>query len=1304
MNIADREQSLGRIVTFYSFKGGTGRTMALANLAWILASSGQRVLTVDWDLESPGLHRYFHPFLTVDKDLRDSPGVIDMVREYAATVTRPSEDQEIQQAEIDRAADIQRFATSLEYEFPGQGAIDLVPAGRQTPAYSEVVSTFDWDVLYRRLGGAPLLEALRREMRRQYDWVLIDSRTGLSDTAGICTLQLPDVVVVCFTMSTQSIDGAVAVARSIRNQRREPIQVFPVPMRVEDGELGKLDRSRGYARQRLETFVRALGHDDVEKYWGSVEIPHKVFYAYEEILATFGDRARQEGSLLAAYERLAGVITGTPCELPPMPEASRQRWLAEFERRSPVTPIRLVISYAARDRMWAEWIEAQLADVGQPGTLRTVSASVEAIDEADRMLVLLSQDYLRSRDAARVWRRGLSRDQVGPGRFLVPVRVDGSPLPPSYDLRNVVDVTRPSAARARGALLDALDLPNIPAHGDGPGASPPRPRFPATPPRISNVPNRNPTFTGRDAILESLRGELSRSGTAAPVALSGLGGIGKTQIALEYAHRMAADYDIVWWITADQTPLIRTRLAELALRLGLPTGENTTQQMEVVLEELRQRTEDRWLIVFDNAGDKSELAEFLPQGTGHVIITSRNAAAWTQAGVNIEVGVFNRAESIELLSRKVPALSLADAEAVAEKLGDLPLVMETAAAYLATTAMPATAFLEQLVRNLPQVLDQQPPPGYPHTAAATWRLSLEGLRQHSRAAAKLLELCAFFAPEPIPISWLSSPRMINLLVDFDPALRDPLLHGSLTRDIGRYGLARVDPATNTIRVHNLVQSVVRNELDSEARRESRVHVLETLAANRPDADDRDSWSSYEDLRRHLEPAEALASQSDEVRQLVVDVVRYLRLRGDLTGSQELADRALDVWSTTFAADDTLVLRLRFELANTLRAQGQNREAFDVDQDVHTKFLRKPAFGEDHAYTLMAAGGMAGDLRGLGRYREARDLDEPTLTRWQRAFGDDHSRTLMAQHNLAITFRLVGDFAGAARLDEETLRRRSKVLGGEHLWTLHSANSWGRDLREMGDFARSRELLSDTMRSCAVKFGDDHTLTLQTAKSLAVTLRRLGELETSRTLTADTLQRYEKVRGGHHPDTVLCALELACVLSALGRHDEARSRAEDVITHSRTINGELHPVTLAAANDMAIFLMRAGDFDKARVLAEETADRFIEILGEYHPYTLTSHMNLGNLCHAIGELNRARQLDETSYEQLRAQLGEEHPTVLAAEANLAISQRDTRVGQDALTRLDNVAQAFRRVLGEEHPNTAAVRKGERINSDIEPPPT
>src|SRR5262249_55611764 len=193
----------GRVITFYSYKGGAGRTMALANVAWILASSGYRVLAVDWDLESPGLHRFFHPLLA-DPQLHTSDAVIDLIRESAAAVS------DFETASVQ--PDVRRYAVSLDWRFANSGELDLLPAGRQGPAYSGTVSTFDWPSFYDRLGGAAFLADLRKNMSEHYDYTLIDSRTGLSDSAGICTVLLPDTVVSCFTLSTQSIDGATAVA------------------------------------------------------------------------------------------------------------------------------------------------------------------------------------------------------------------------------------------------------------------------------------------------------------------------------------------------------------------------------------------------------------------------------------------------------------------------------------------------------------------------------------------------------------------------------------------------------------------------------------------------------------------------------------------------------------------------------------------------------------------------------------------------------------------------------------------------------------------------------------------------------------------------------------------------------------------------------------------------------------------------------------------------------------------------------------------------------------------------------------
>ena len=327
----------GTIITFYSYKGGTGRSMCVANTAWILASNGLRVLAVDWDLEAPGLHQYFHPFLP-DPELRTSSGIVDLIWEFAESVLNTEDSGEPGWHE--KFARISPYSVSIQYDFPGAGTIDFVPAGRQDSSYSALVSSFDWENFYDRLGGGGFLEALKRNMRELYDYVLIDSRTGLSDTAGICTVQFPDILVNCFSLSTQAIDGATAVAASVKRQQQDnEIRIFPVPMRVEDGEQDKLDASRDYARDHLGVFLSHLA--DPERYWGEVEVPYKSFYAYEEILATIGDRPQQENTVLAATERIVNYLTGgqvTALAAPPA-EPERRALLTRFQRVRAARPV-----------------------------------------------------------------------------------------------------------------------------------------------------------------------------------------------------------------------------------------------------------------------------------------------------------------------------------------------------------------------------------------------------------------------------------------------------------------------------------------------------------------------------------------------------------------------------------------------------------------------------------------------------------------------------------------------------------------------------------------------------------------------------------------------------------------------------------------------------------------------------------------------------------------------------------------------------------------------------------------------------
>jgi CO dehydrogenase nickel-insertion accessory protein CooC1/tetratricopeptide (TPR) repeat protein len=1312
--MADGSETPGRIITFYSYKGGTGRTMAVANTAWIMASNGFRVLVVDWDLESPGLHRYLHPLL-VDKRLQYSSGVIDMIRDFAAATMERGADPE-DRGWFDRHAEVQQYAVAVEWPFAGGGRIDFLPAGRQVSSYSTAVSTFDWPSFYDNIGGGVFLNALRENMRREYDYVLIDSRTGLSDIAGICTVRMPDVVVDCFTMSTQSIDGAAAVAKSIRSQR-PAVRIFPVPMKVEDGEQVKLEAGRDHARATFAQFLSEFGQAEADAYWGNVEIPYKPFYAYEEILAPFGDRSRQENTLLAAFERLTGVLTGgAATELrPPFEEPERRRWLAEFERPRRAMPAEIVISYASVDRMWAEWIAAELSDINLTAVLQEVDVASEhsSAQEMDRRLapsswalVVLSQEYVKSGNAPHAWKTIAARDVAGGHALLLPVRIDGVRLPDPFAERVPLDLGNLSEERAREALFAALDQHPSARPGDSDTADPqqPRPRFPATPPPYWNVPQRNAVFTGRARALEALRDRLAGSVTAVVhQTLYGLGGVGKTQIALEYAHRFAANYDLVWWVSAEQISLVRSSLAELATELHLPTGDSVRERVEAVLEALRRGfPSNRWLLILDNADDPDELRDLLPQGTGHVLITSRNQA-WARRVAAVEVGVFHREESVAYLCRRVSGLSEADAWLVADRLGDLPLAVEQAAAWLAATAMPVDRYLELLRTQLSDVLEENLPPGYPRSATATWLLSLRRLRENTPAAARLLELCAVLGPEPIPTWLLSSPRFVEQLLPFDERLRDPMRHGRLIREVGRYALASIDSARSSIQMHRLVQQVIRDEMGPTNRMNSRATVHTILAAVNPgDTDDPSKWRTYGELRPHIGPCRAVTSENPEVRQLVSDLVRFLWKISDFTGCQELAELAIEAWSAPFGPDDPTTLMVRYNVGNSLRSDARYEEALEVNLDVVERLVR--TVGEDDAYALVAAGGLAADYRAKGDYRGARELDEQTVIRWREAYGEDHPRTLMAANNLALSLRFVGEFEPATSLDEENYNRRRRVLGDRHPYTLFSASNYGRDLRDAGEFRRSYQLLDETVRVYRQVLGEDNPETLRAAKNLAVTLRKLGEFEQARALSLDTLARYHRLHGPLHPDTLACEINLACDDSALGDDVAARRHAEDVYGRYQRVLGEDHPFTLACANNLSIFMGKIGDHERAQGMGQQTVDHFRRRLGESHPYTLSAVVNLANNVCAAGDRGAARRLDEANYDRMRDVRGEDHPDTLAAGGNLAASLREDGELEAASVLREQIVERSRRKLGDDHPNTVAVAELRRLDCDIELPPT
>jgi tetratricopeptide (TPR) repeat protein len=1254
----------GQIVTFYSFKGGTGRTMALANVAWILAASGMRVLVVDWDLEAPGLHRYFDPFIDAE-DFGTAGGIIDLVREYeweAANKTRRGDAWVRQMARVDR------HAFSIDWMFPGRGLIDFLSAGRQNNHYAATLDSLDWDDFYGRLGGGYFLDCLRADMKRSYDYTLIDSRAGQSDVADICTVHLPDQVIDCFTFSEQGIDGAARVAFAILDLHADRgIRVLPVPMRVDPTDKARTAAGREVARQRFPGLPAGMTEEARAAYWRKVEVPYRSSYAYEECLATFGDRPGDPRSLLSAYEALVGAITDRAVtRLPPMGEVERARGAARFVRRPFPTEDEVTLRYAAEDRVWAEWITQLLVVSG-------VQVNDPAITDipgraGGRALVIVSRAN---------W--PVERPVIPSGRD-APLAVyvdDVQPLPNVPVAMSASLVGRPATVavdrvlRLLGRQATAIDVELADRLA----------RYPGDPPMLFLAPARNARFSGRQAELQRLRADLRSRGSAAvllssaPVTLLGTGGVGKTQLALEYAHRFRGAYDIVWWVDADEVESVEASLADLGERLGIDASPRTALD-----------TLTRWLLVFDNADDPEQLGRLLPRGAGHVLVTSRNRA-WADTSQSMTVNVFRRGETIHHLQLRVPSIRAEDANLIGEALGDLPIAVSAAGAWLADTGESVEDYLSHVDAH------------GPHDAVATiWDLALKQLQRHSPAAHRLLQLCSLLSSD-IALELVYSDRMAATLADLDRTVTDRVMRARLVRQINRLALLKLDPEMSRIHVHRLLQHVVRERMTPAelAVRRHEAHLVIAAARPRPEVDDSDAWPQYEMLWPHLAASKAFTCHDESVRQLYIDHVRYLWLRGDLPRARDLAAQVDRAWTALPASAGARpqLLRLRHNHANVLRDLGRFGEALALDEHVFAEQRR--LLGDQHAYTLMTRSGQASDLRALGRYRDALGIDETTAAAWIAQFGEEAPTTLQAMHNLAVSHRLAGNGRAASRIDEQVYDLRKRVRGEAHDETLDSASAIGRDLRDAGEYERSATVLRMVSRSLASRSGHDHWRTHNADSNLAVSLRCAGRAGEAQALLDRAYEKLTDRLGPMSPHTLACRLSRAGTLVVLDAVDRAVAELRAVHHAYLDTLGPAHPHVLACMSNEVAAARAAGDHRRARDLAEQSAAGLRAALGADHPHALAARMNLAVCLAETGDPVGATNTAEEGIAALTRMLGPAHPDTLCAREDLALITH--RRGGDA----DEVRRALARCLGNAHPTVAALREGRHPHRIIDPHP-
>lgn len=845
------------------------------------------------------------------------------------------------------------------------------------------------------------------------------------------------------------------------------------------------------------------------------------------------------------------------------------------------------------------------------------------------------------------------------------------------------------------------------------------------------IPPRNSNFTGRVSELDKLTGNLEGEMPPRVQAISGMGGVGKTELATEYIHRNIDKYDIIWWIRAEHHDRIRESLVNLARRLEprLASRDSSRDRtIAAVLEKLQVESQS-WLLVYDNVANPFDTEKYLPASrrNGHVILTLRQRN-WpsTRETDHVEVSPFTEAEAISFLCAQVPSLRANDgsgrslcedeqrrageAGRLAAELGYLPIAIDHAAAYLRETDSSVVEYLALFTRSAHRLFDSQPGSSDPHSrVSGTWVLSNELLTSDAR---HLFNLCAFFSPEPI-----ASSLFLQGVPDFDglPGLAEFLQSSQRFRvaanQLHRLSLVKADAARDVIQMHRVVQAVTQGRLREdhveqfEAYRSAVDALLAKSNPGNPDYSDGDSI--YDISLQHLEAEHRfLRSPNKELRALIIDQVRRLHLRGGHVEAVKFGQEALEIWRERHGEEDLQVLRMAVEVAVAMYRSGRVADAHDLVLQIQP-LLRGYADGsgsdadtDGFRIFLLCETIHGAILRARSQFREALARDRELLSKSEMVFGDSHARTLNVRNNIALDYRQLGRFDLALEMDQRTFEDRRRTLGPDDPETLLSQNAIARDLRGLGQYHESLNIARNVANAFESVGGRENTQWLTASGQFATALRKAGYHWDALQQREHVLQRYQDYLGDDHMATIAAATNLINDRIAVGDLNGGLQLAIETYDRCQEV-GPPHDLLCAAQLNLASALRSGGNIADALTHDRQAMNGLLGIYGDRHPFTLTACVNYATDLARCGRLGEAVQLGRETLEKYLQSLGDSHPDTLIAVVNLALDESAAGYEESAERRLSDAIAKYDATLTLEHPEARSAMQHVRLTGEIEP---
>jgi tetratricopeptide (TPR) repeat protein len=891
------------------------------------------------------------------------------------------------------------------------------------------------------------------------------------------------------------------------------------------------------------------------------------------------------------------------------------------------------VSYNSKDRAWAEWIAWELEEAGysvviqawdfRPGN-NFVLEMQKASSEAERTIAVLSPNYLNALFTQPEWAAAFAQDPTGEKGILLPVRILPCEFQGLWPSIIYIDLVEKNEEEARHLLLAGAnrertkpqEKPKFPSKMHHEIVSQ-KPRFPNMLPPFWNVTiGRNGFFTGRETVLDELHQALQNGNE--PQALFGLGGVGKTQTAVEYAYRYSYEYDAVFWVKAETESSLVSGFVEIARLLNLPLkdAQDENETVQAVRRWLDQN--ESWLLLCDNADDPAILKSFLPRNrTGHILLTSR-AQYFGNLGISHPVPIDEMPpdEALAFLLKRTGRENASAEErhcavTLVTELGHLALAIEQAGAYIAANQVPISAYLnsyelEVLERGKPEAGD------YPESVATTWLINFKQVKAASEAAADVLRFSAFLSPDNIPLELLILGRTA-LTPTIQEALgddADELTVAELLKPLTRYSLIRKDMDSQSYSIHRLVQEVVKDTLDEDKRNQWHERVVRAVQKAFPTNVEYTNWVLCERLLAQAESAykivEKFKFKFEEAGNLLSQTGDYLCDRARYEQAELLYKRALAIQEKALGPEHPNVATSLNNLARLNDEQGRYEQAELLYK--RALAIQEKVLGPEHSDVATSCNNLAGLYDRQGHYEQAKLLYKRARAIQEKVLGPEHPDVASSLNNLAVLYSNQGRYEQAELPHKRALAIREKALGLEHPDVAQSLNNLAVLYSNQSRYEQAEPLYRRALAIREKSLGPEHPDVASSLNNLAVLYGKQGRCEEAEPLYQRALEILEKLLGAEHPDVATSLNNLAALYGDQGSYEHAEPLYDRALAIRGKALGPEHPDVAQSLNNLAGLYDRQGRYEQAKLLYKWALAIVEKVLGPRHPNTITSRKN------------------------------------------------------------------------------------------------